>query len=222
MRVFRRQMTGALAAGALAGVVLFLIQWILIAPLIRQADTYERLDAVHADGRADAGWEPSDGFERIAYTGVGTVLAGVGFGTFFFGVASLIGVDLNARTGLWMGAAGFFCFAIVPSIGLPPKPPGVPGPTVQAAQLWWVTAAACSCVALWVFTHAGRSKGRLGISALALAVPFLIGAPPAQASSVVPLALVWRFAAISIATRAVFWMTLGVAGGRMMHGCDRA
>jgi cobalt transporter subunit CbtA len=222
MRAFRRQMTGALSAGALAGVVLFLIQWILIGPLIRQAETYERLDAVHADAHAGAGWEPSDGLERIAYTGVGTVLAGVGFGALFFGAASLIGVDLDARRGLWMGAAGFFCFAIVPSIGLPPKPPGVAGPNVQAAQVWWVTAVAFSGVALWLFTHASRSKARLGLGTLALATPFLIGAPPAQVSSIVPPALVWRFAAISIATRGVFWLTLGVAGGRMMHGGDRA
>jgi len=203
----------AIATGAAAGLVLFLIQWAFVTPLIRQAEVYEGLEGSVVEHHAHDAWEPADGFERLAYTGLGTVLTGVGFSAVFFGVASLIGLDLNVRRGLRLGAAGFLCFALAPSIGLPPTPPGVSGPDLHAAQWWWVLTVVLSGAGLWLLMHPGSSKLVRGSGALALAIPHLIGAPAAPASTVFPSAVIWRFAVTAIGTQAIFWLTLGALGG---------
>jgi cobalt transporter subunit CbtA len=205
----------ALVAGAAAGFVLFLSQWVLVTPLIRRAEAYERIDPVRAASHADESWEPGEGLERVAYTGLGTVLAGVGFGAVLFGVASLIGLDLGGGRGLRLGAAGFFCFTVAPSIGLPPRPPGVAGPELHAAQIWWALTVLLAAFGLWLLTRSGRSKLVRGGGVFALALPFLVGAPAAEASSLVPRELVWRFTATAIGTQALFWLVLGAVGGWM-------
>jgi predicted cobalt transporter CbtA len=68
MTAFRRQMQLALVAGASAGFVLFLSQWVLVKPLIRRAEAYERIDPVRAASHADESCEPGEGLERVACT----------------------------------------------------------------------------------------------------------------------------------------------------------
>src|SRR4029077_17173675 len=97
------------------------------------------------------------------------------------GLASLIGLELDVRRGIQLGVAGFLCVALAPSLGLPPRPPGVAGPDLQAAQVWWVGTVALSRVGLWLLASAGRSRLARGGGVLTLAIPHLIGAPVAPA-----------------------------------------
>lgn len=210
---FRRLMGIAMVSGAAAGLVLFLIQMFLVVPLIRTAEMYERAETPAVGHHADGAWKPAEGLERIAHTGLGTVLTGIGFGAVLLGVASLVGFDLDVRRGILLGAAGFLCFGLAPAIGVVPRPPGVPGPDLRAAQSWWALTVVVSAIGLWLLARPGQSKRARGAGLMALAVPHLIGAPAAPLASAVPHGLAWRFAATAIATQAIFWLILGALGG---------
>ncbi len=209
---FRRLMLTSIAAGAAAGFALFLLQWMLVVPLIQRAEVYEKQEPA-ATAHEHAEWEPSEGFERVTYTALGTVLTGIGYSAVFFAVASLLAIDLDVRSGLLLAVAGFACFAIAPSIGLPPRPPGVAGPDVHTAQLWWVATAALTAAGLWLAAFPGRSLIVRGWGLLVLAIPHIMGAPSAAASATVPADVVHRFALMSMGTQAVFWLVLGSLGG---------
>jgi cobalt transporter subunit CbtA len=207
---FRRLVIVVLVAGTTAGLLLAILQLVAIAPLIHAAETYEDA-ALHGDHE----WQPSEGFERTAYTVLGTTLTGVAFSALLFGVASLLGLDLDRRRGLWLGLGGFACCALAPAIGLPPRPPGAPAAELHAAQVWWWTTALTTAVGLWAI---GRAEGRWtwrGVGLTCLLVPHLLGAPQAIGSSAVPPDLMWRFAVVSIATQAVFWLLLGSLGSHL-------
>lgn len=220
---FRQLMTHAAGAGLLAGVVLFLVQLAFIRPLIQHAEMLEQQRMAHESVAAphdhDAAaapvrveWTPSDGLERTAYTALGTVLTGLAFSAVFFGVASLLGVQLTVRRGVALGAAGFVCFALAPAVGLPPKPPGVAGAPLESAQVWWAATVLFSAVGLWLLTRPGASSAACAGALLVLAVPHLIGAPQAPPLSV-PAVFAWRFALTSVATQGVFWILLGAMAG---------
>jgi len=214
----------AILAGAAAGFMLFLLQWALVTPLIRRAEAFQRLGpwSVVAAHHAAAAWEPADGAERVAYTAVGTVLTGIGFSAVLLGLASLLGLDLDARRGLRLGLCGFVCVALAPALGLPPKPPGVAVPDLEAAQLWWVLTVVLSSAGLWLLLAPRGSTLVRGAGALTMAIPHLLGAPAATASTLVPRDLTWRFAATAIGTQALFWLMLGTLGGWMQtrHGAE--
>lgn len=213
-RSWQQLMATALLSGSIAGLAAFAVQLVAIGPLIAQAETMELRGDSHAEhGNADE-WEPREGFERTAYTAVGSVLAGIGFAAILAGVASLLGLQLNIRRGVMLGLAGFVCFAVAPAIGLPPKPPGVPGADVGPAQLWWVMTAVSTAAGLTLVFMTNTTRLRLLGVAVAL-VPHLIGPPAAAASTLVPASFSTRFALTSVATQAVLWLVLGAVLGRV-------
>ncbi len=222
MDAFKRLIWGALAAGALAGFVLFLVQWGVMIPLIQEAERYEHAaHAVHAEQEAQAGggataahetaWQPSDGFERTAYTALGTTLTGVGYAAMFLGIASLMGWSLDGRRAWLLGLAGFACFALGPALGLPPKPPGAAVPDLRAAQAWWLATSIATGTGLWLIGVSRGSWTRRGIGLLCLLAPHLVGAPSADHVDTLPRTLVWQFTLTSVASQAVFWLVLAKA-----------
>lgn len=229
MDAFRRLMGGALVAGAIAGVVLFLLQWGLMLPLIQEAERYEHAahaahaDAAGASGAAtghEAAWEPSEGFERTAYTALGTTLTGIAYAAVFFGVAALLGLTLSGRHAWWLGLAGFACFALGPAIGLPPRPPGAAVPELQAAQIWWLATSLATAVGLWLISGRDSSWQRRGIGILFLLAPHLVGAPRPHHTDTLPRDLIWQFALASVGTQAVFWLVLAKVGS-LVQGRQR-
>lgn len=90
---FRKLMLVALIAGAIAGLVLFLIQSFTIVPLIHSAETYENNPHSGAVSPAhdDEGWHPAEGWQRISLTAITTILAGIGFAATLFGLMALSG-----------------------------------------------------------------------------------------------------------------------------------
>jgi cobalt transporter subunit CbtA len=162
-------------------------------------------------------WEPSPGAERTTYTALGTILTGIAFAAIALGLAVALGQPLGWRRGLLLGAMGFVTFVVAPSIGLRPKPPGVPGAEVQIAQAGWALAVVCTSAAFAILLKSGwRGWGWVGAMVL-LVLPHAVGAPPSAPSTLVPVDLVNRFAWLSVVSRLPFWLLLGAIGGHFLR-----
>lgn len=235
MDIFRRLMTVVLIAGSAAGLMLAAIQHVTIGPLIARAERYEHATAQqdhHGGGghgtealgttQAASGttqaeeWQPADGLERTGYTVLGTVLTGIGFSAMLFGLASLLGLELNTARGLGLGLLAFICCVVAPAAGLPPKPPGAAAAELYAAQLWWSATVLASTIGVWTIATARGSWPRRLAGVVLLALPHAIGAPAPVGDSLVPKELADTFAMVSVATQAVFWLVLGAIGGWLL------
>jgi len=206
---FRKIILVALASGAPAGFVLFVIQHFTITPLIRTAETYEN----HSDSsHHDEGWQPSGELERVALTALATVLTGIGFAAIFFGLIAFAQGSLSIAKGAVLGLAAFVSVDLAPALGLPPTPPGVPLADLSERQLWWFGTVIATAIGLWLVVGKRGWLSRTGGLAL-LVLPHLIGAPNAHGHSDVPAWLARQFAFASLATTAVFWVALGALGG---------
>ena len=211
--MFRRVFVPAIVAGLLAGLVVSVVQAAKLWPLIAAAEVYEAPTADHAA----QSWEPEPGLERGAATVLANVVIATGFGlllsTGFALRQMLTGVAAGAREGLLWGIAGFACFALAPSLGLPPQLPGSAAADLLTRQSWWLGTAMATAAGIAAIAFAHRARWRaLGVCLLVL--PHLIGAPsPSLAAGTAPAGLAAAFAAASLVTAAVFWTVLGSAGG---------
>lgn len=203
----------ALCSGALAGLLHFAIQHFTIVPLILEAERYEQGEDHHAHE-----WKPEEGWERTGWTALTTVLTGIGFAAVLFGFLGVSGRTITIRQGALWGLAAFTCFHLLPSIGLPPLPPGMPVPDVQPRQLWWLSTALSGAAGLWLIITGNWLRKIAGL--VCLAVPHLIGAPAIMADTTVPAQLVRNFAILSLTTTAIFWITLGALGGMLSKRID--
>lgn len=230
--MFRRLLLAALIAGACAGLVASALQMAKVWPLILAAETYENAapaDHAHAPGtpvhdhgaaapgQAEA-WEPANGVERIGYTILFNLLAGIGFALLLNGalaVRQALGGDarIDPRTGILWGLAGFACFALAPALGLPPEPPGMVAADLALRQTWWIATALATALGLGLCAFA-PARVLKGMGILILLAPHLVGAPhPAEPGGDVPAALAAKFAIASLLTAAVFWIVLGGVSG---------
>lgn len=119
----------ALAAGLLAGVFVSGAQMLKVVPLIHMAEQYEgesptpaphnhdsaSTDAHHHHGDA---WAPGDGFERMAFTVLTNILAGVGFGLLLAAGMALRGQLVGWRNGINLGWMRISCILLPPCLGL--------------------------------------------------------------------------------------------------------
>ncbi|AUG41780.1 CbtA family protein [Pseudomonas chlororaphis] len=207
--------------GLLAALLLTLLQSFWVAPLILEAETYEKAPAAqhedvheHAAGTAahshDAeAWEPEDGWQRVLSTTGGNLVVAVGFALMLAGLYTLRAPNRTSQGLLW-GLAGYATFCLAPTLGLPPELPGTAAADLAQRQIWWVGTAASTAVgiALVVFARHWLLKV-LGVAILA--VPHLIGAPqPEVHSMLAPQALEAQFKIASQLTNAAFWLALGL------------
>ncbi|QTT88321.1 CbtA family protein [Pseudomonas chlororaphis] len=207
--------------GLLAALLLTLLQSFWVAPLILEAETYEKAPAAqheevheHAAGTAahshDAeAWEPEDGWQRVLSTTGGNLVVAVGFALMLAGLYTLRAPNRTSQGLLW-GLAGYATFCLAPTLGLPPELPGTAAADLAQRQIWWVSTAASTAVgiALIVFARHWLLKV-LGVAILA--VPHLIGAPqPEVHSMLAPQALEAQFKIASQLTNAAFWLALGL------------
>ena len=120
--------------GLLAALLLTLLQSFWVAPLILQAETFEKAPAAtqvvheHAAGTAahahDAeAWEPEDGWQRVLSTTGGNLVVAVGFALMLAGLYTLRTPTRTSQGLLW-GLAGYATFVLAPTLGLPPELPG--------------------------------------------------------------------------------------------------
>ena len=208
--------------GLLAALLLTLLQSLWVAPLILQAETYEKAPAVaevphehpagaaaHAHAHDAEAWEPEDGWQRVLSTTGGNLVVAVGFALMLAGLYTLRAPTRTAQGLLW-GLAGYATFVLAPTLGLPPELPGTAAADLALRQTWWIGTAASTAagIALIVF---GRNWLLKVLGVAILAVPHIIGAPQPQVHSMLaPEALEAQFKIASQLTNVAFWLALGL------------
>ena len=131
----KRIVSAAALAGALAGLLLTLIQQVQVSQLIIKAEVYEDAAAVasqsaHIHSSAEhehhehEDWQPANGVERTLFTALANITLAVGFGLLLGAAICLCGEINGWRAGLLWGLAGYVVFFVAPSLGLPPEVPG--------------------------------------------------------------------------------------------------
>ena len=224
--MFKRIAQTAGFTGLLAALLLTLLQSFWVAPLILQAETWEKPAAVqaheHAEGTAaghvhDAeAWEPENGWQRVLSTTGGNLVVAVGFALMLAALYTLR-APASAREGVLWGLAGYAVFVVAPTLGLPPELPGTVAADLTQRQIWWVSTAASTAVGLALIVFA-RHWLLKALGAVILVVPHLVGAPqPAVHSALAPQALQTQFKLASLLTNAAFWVALGWISARLFR-----
>jgi cobalt transporter subunit CbtA len=217
--MFKRIAQTAGFTGLLGALLLTLLQSFWVAPLILQAETYEKAPAAqqheHAEGAMsahthdDEAWEPEDGWQRVLSTTGGNLVVAVGFALMLAALYTLRTPTATRQGALW-GLAGFAVFVLAPTLGLPPELPGTAAADLTQRQIWWASTAASTAVglALIVFARHGLLKV---LGAVILVIPHLVGAPQPQVhSALAPPALEAQFKIASLLTNALFWIAMGL------------
>ncbi|MBH3402166.1 CbtA family protein [Pseudomonas fluorescens] len=206
--------------GLLAALLLTLLQSFWVAPLILQAESFEKAPPAaemvheHAAGATahshDAqAWEPEDGWQRVLSTTGGNLVVAVGFALMLAGLYTLRAPTRTAQGLLW-GLAGYATFVLAPTLGLPPELPGTAAADLTLRQTWWIGTAASTAAGLALIVF-GRNWLLKGLGLAILAVPHVIGAPqPELHSMLAPEALEAQFKIASQLTNVAFWLALGL------------
>lgn len=229
--MIRNLLLAAIAAGMVAGIVATMSQAVKVIPLIIQAETYETPGAAAESHAHDAAtpahvhdheaWSPDDGMERLAYTLLSNIIAGVGFACLLGAAIMFSNRQVSLKTGAAWGAAGFFVFSLAPALGLPPELPGTEAADLTARQGWWLLTVVSTGAGLALIAFPRRVWFKaLGVALIVL--PQVIGAPhPESHGGPVPAALAAEFAVASLATALVFWVVLGSALGGLLERFGR-
>lgn len=217
MKLFQRIFFAAVLSGLAAGLAMSAVQQWRVVPLIFEAETYEggapaahsHEPGVPAHSQDAEAWAPQDGTERTFYTVLANTLGGIGFALLLAALSVLSGIAITARNGVIWGIGGFAALQLAPAIGLPPELPGMAAADLGVRQAWWLGTALATGTGLLVLAKL-RSWTGLGIAALLVLAPHVIGAPAApHEPSAVPAHLATSFAANSLATGALFWLIAG-------------
>jgi len=217
MNRFRRLIWAGALAGLVAGLLSTALQALAIYPVLRAAEVYESAAAAapahdHEGHEHPPAWEPADGIERLGFSTLTNIVIGTGYGLLLAGLFGLRERPVGAGRGALWGVGGFLCFALAPALGLPPALPGAAEAALGARQLWWALTALATAAGLGALVFGDRRARLVGIALLAL--PHLIGAPhAADGESAVPAELARRFALLSLASSALFWLVLGTGAG---------
>lgn len=217
--VFSRILTSAVFAGAAAGLVAALLQLSFVQPVLLHAELYESGKLVHFGSAAAAPAVQDLGgidvirdglsilFTMLTYTGYGLLLiAGMA-------LAEDRGAQVNGRTGLLWGLAGFIAFHLAPGVTLAPEVPGVAAADLGARQVWWFATVASAGIAMWLIAF-GKSRIVWGLAAVLLLAPHAIGAPrPEVFTGPVPTELGALFAARAFGVGMAAWVLLGSFAG---------
>jgi cobalt transporter subunit CbtA len=219
MSMFKHIVTTACYTGAIAALLLTLMQSLWVTPLILQAETYEHAEVAvqpahdHAAGshehQHDAeAWTPQDGWQRTLSTFGGDLVVAIGFALMLTAL-----FNLRAPTRVWQGVlwglAGYATFCLAPAAGLPPELPGTAAAELSSRQDWWGATALATVLGLALLVF-GRHWSLKVIAMVLLVLPHLIGAPqPAEHHSLAPEALQAQFRLTTLLVNAVFWAAMG-------------
>lgn len=232
-------LSSGLIAGAVAGLVMALLQFWLIQPLIVQAERYETgelvlqvTDAATSETTVIAGEEPATVGNAHPDTGAGNSLdVSRNFQTMLFLVFTWGGFGLLASAAVaalsavgrtqhvsWPGIAliGFTAFCLAPALGLPPELPGMPAAELEARQVWWLSTAIATCAGAGLIVLWHKPPALLAALVIGL-LPHVVGAPmlDEHLTAVVPPKLSALFSARVIGTNLVGWIVLGMILARM-------
>lgn len=209
--MFHRFLLAALVAGVVAGLALAGAQAVRALPLIHQAEVYETVAhaaASPAAAHVHAGWQPAEGFQRLAFTLVADLLVGIGFALLLVAGYGIFG-PVGWQKGLLWGLGGFAAFTLAPALGLPPELPGTESAALLARQLWWIATAGGTAAGFMVIAFAPRWWWK-ALGVVLVALPHVVGAPhPEHAHMAAPVELAEHFVTASIFANLVFWLVLG-------------
>lgn len=162
------------------------------------------------EAHSDDEWAPQEGLERAAFTGLATLVSGVGYALVLIALMLAAGAAPTRETCLRWALAGFLAVNLAPAIGLPPELPGMGGGgSLALRQAWWALAVAGTGLGLYLLAHR-RARWMAVAGLAALALPHIVGAPHGAAASAVPAGLAAQFATRSLAIGLVFWAVLGI------------
>lgn len=226
MTTFQRLIAVAALAGSLSGALVAIVHQVATVPLILRAESFEEAaasppsqagatgDTGHShDGEHAGGWQPHQGFERIAATALTDVATGIGFALLLVSLSELSSQRLNWRRGLYWGLGGFTAVALAPALGMPPQLPGTESAALLDRQVWWVATAVLTATGLGL-AFLVRKPLPVLLGAAVIALPHLYGAPqPVVHGSLAPETLAQQFAIAAILASLVFWIALGVLTG---------
>jgi len=82
--------------------------------------------------------------------------------------------------------------------------------------VWWIATAFATAGGLWLLLS-GRLSWQVGLGAVLLVAPHIVGAPTAAPTSTVPAELAAAFTARSLGLQAVLWLTLAASAGWLWH-----
>ncbi len=219
--MFRKILTSALFAGFVAGLIAAVLQLVFVQPVLLYAELYESGALVHFGIPASGGEKalPAVRGRGVVRDGLGilfTALVHVGYGLILVASMSLAarrGAEVDARTGLIWGVAGWVAVQLAPAFGLPPELPGSSAADIGARQLWWFGTVAVSAAAMWLIAFGGDWPGR-GLAVLLLLAPHVIGAPePVAFAGPAPPELAGQFAARALGVGLAAWAVLGSLAG---------
>ncbi|WP_336486280.1 CbtA family protein [Methylobacterium nigriterrae] len=167
----------------------------------------------HGGSGAAPAWQPGPGLPRMAFTGLATLIGGVGYALLLGAAMLACRREPTPERALAFAVAGFAAAALAPALGLPPELPGSEAAPLAARQAWWLMTAAATAMGLYLI--AIRRAGIAIVGGLVLIVaPHLAGAPEVGVSpSALPAGLAAQFAARSLAVSFVFWAVIGLAFG---------
>ncbi|MGC1504237.1 MAG: CbtA family protein [Sulfitobacter sp.] len=216
--MYSRFIISALFAGASAGLITGILQLIFVQPVLLHAELYEAGDLVHFGATAVSAHPDLPGFDamRDGLSLVFTMLTYTGYALIMIalmGIAEDRGVQIDGRTGILWGVAGFVAFHLAPGFTLAPEVPGAAAADVSVRQIWWFATVATAGVALWLIAF-GRSWVGWAIAAALLLAPHLIGAPEPDAfTGPVPTEIGALFAARAFGVGFAAWVLLGCFAG---------
>jgi len=230
--MFKRIAQTAGFTGLLTALLLTLLQSFWVAPLILQAETYEKApaaaevhqhehagDAMAAHVHDEEAWEPEDGWQRVLSTTGGNLVVAVGFALMLAALYTLR-TPTSVRQGALWGLAGYAVFVFAPTLGLPPELPGTAAADLTLRQTWWISTAASTAVGLALMVFARHWLLKV-LGAAILLVPHVIGAPqPAVHSALAPENLEAQFKIASQLTNAAFWVAMGLISAWLFRRYD--
>jgi cobalt transporter subunit CbtA len=182
--MFRSLVLGACLIGAILGITMTALQAVGVTPILLAAEQYEvgddphptAIDGSHEQGgqaghhHDDIAWAPADGAERLVYTAVSNVGAGIGFAAILLVLMNQLSqrgrLRLTPVRGLLVGALCYLAVFVAPSLGLPPEIPGASAAALEARQLWWLATVASAAAGLGLLALAPGWTRWLGLPLL--------------------------------------------------------
>ena len=216
--MFQKFLITSLFAGAAAGLIAGILQLIFVHPVLLHAELYESGQLVHFGAEAVSAHPDLPGFDvvRDVMSVVFTMLTYTGYTLILVALMSIAeerGAQIDGRTGILWGIAGFVTVHFAPGLTLAPEVPGAAAADVGARQVWWWSTVVAAGIAMWLLAF-GRNWRMWGVAVILLAAPHLIGAPePDIFTGPVPTELGALFAARAFGVGLVAWVLVGSFAG---------
>ena len=216
--MFQKFLITSLFAGAAAGLIAGILQLIFVHPVLLHAELYESGQLVHFGAEAVSAHPDLPGFDvvRDVMSVVFTMLTYTGYTLILVALMSIAeerGAQIDGRTGILWGIAGFVTVHFAPGLTLAPEVPGAAAADVGARQVWWWSTVVAAGIAMWLLAF-GRNWTMWGAAVILLAAPHLIGAPePDIFTGPVPTELGALFAARAFGVGLVAWVLVGLFAG---------